>query len=165
MQHTEEELRAFIGPKADYYLQAWSGIDPAGGPQPTRWNWPAFFLTAFWLLYRRMYKYFWMFFAVLMVGGILQGLIETALGGTTPPWGNVVINIVFGCFFGSFGNWLYYRHTNWKIGQVKAHHTSPEAIATAGGVSLFWPLLILGGSVVLGILAAIMIPKILQSAH
>ena len=50
MQQPEEDVRAFVGPNADYYLQAWAAVDPNVGLQALRWNWPAFFLNVFWLL-------------------------------------------------------------------------------------------------------------------
>ena len=46
-------------------------------------------------------------------------------------------------------------HATWTIAWTKAHHTSPEAIANAGGVRWLWPLLLLGGVALLGILTSI----------
>ena len=77
MQQPEEDVRAFVGPNADYYLQAWAAVDPNVGLQALRWNWPAFFLNVFWLLYRRMYKYFWITFAAFLGIGLLEGMVET----------------------------------------------------------------------------------------
>ena len=159
MTHPEEDVRAFVGPNADYYLAAWAKADPNGGLQALRWNWPAFFLSVVWLLYRRMYKYFWITFAALIGIGMIQALLEAILN--IPPerhWLDVVVNLIVASFFGTFGSWLYYRHTMWTIGQVKAYHTSPEAIARAGGVRWLWPVMILGAAVLLGILAAMMMP-------
>lgn len=159
MQATEDELRSFVGPNDDYYLQAWQKVDPGGGLQALRWNWPAFFLNVLWLLYRRMYKYFWMTFAALIAIGAVEGIVEAILH--IPPglhWFDIVINLAVACFFGAFGTWFYYQHAMWSIGQTKAYHTSPEAIARAGGVRWLWPLLILGAAVVLGFLAAILMP-------
>lgn len=164
MQLAEEDVRAFVGPNADYYLQAWSAVDPNGGLQALRWNWPAFFLNVLWLLYRRMYKYFWISLAALFVGGMAEGAIEALMGiPPGPQWFDLVINLGVACFFGAFGTWFYYRHTAWTIAQTKAHHTSAEAIVRAGGVRPLWPWLILGTAVVLGILSAIIFPKIVQT--
>ena len=156
MQQPEEDLRAFVGPNADYYLQAWASVDPNVGLQALRWNWPAFFLNVFWLLYRRMYKYFWITFAAFLGIGLLEGMGEAILNVPPGPrWFDLVINLAVACFFGVFGTWLYYRHATWTIAWTKAHHTSPEAIANAGGVRWLWPLLLLGGVALLGILTAI----------
>ena len=156
MQEPEEDVRAFVGPNADYYLQAWSAVDPNVGLQALRWNWPAFFLNVFWLLYRRMYKYFWITFAAFLGIGAVEGLVESMLGlPPGPRWFDLVINLAVAGFFGVFGTWLYYRHATWTIARTKANHTSPEAIANAGGVRWLWPLLFLGGVALLGILTAI----------
>lgn len=49
----EPLARAYIGPNADYYLGKWRTIGAAG--KPNSWNWAAFLLNAWWLVYRRMW--------------------------------------------------------------------------------------------------------------
>lgn len=51
---TEAELRAFVGPNADYYLNKWSLAQVRPG-QGGGYNWPAFLLGGVWLPYRKLY--------------------------------------------------------------------------------------------------------------
>ena len=48
----EEEVRAFVGSKADYYLKAWNATDERGAPQITL-NWPALLLCLVWWVLQR----------------------------------------------------------------------------------------------------------------
>jgi len=152
MQRPEEELRAFVGPNADYYLSSWAAADPAGGLQALRWNWPAFFLNVVWLLYRRMYRHFWITFGLLLALGIVEGVAEAILQAKTPGWLDFVLNLSIACFFGAFGTWFYYRHANRIIGQTKAFDTNPQALVTAGGVRWLWVLVLLAVIAVLVLL-------------
>ncbi len=159
MQHPEADVRAFVGPNADYYLQAWTEADPNGGLQALRWNWPAFFFNVMWMLYRRMYKYFFISLVALIGLGAVGGVVEALLG--VPPgarWLDIPRNLLVAVFFGAYGSWFYYRHTNWKLAQTKAHHTDPEAIVNAGGVRPLLPALAVGVLVLLGFLAALAMP-------
>lgn len=163
VQHSAEDLRAFIGPKADYYLQSWSTIDPDGGLQPSEWNWAAFFLNMTWLLYLRMYRYFWICFGGLFLIGVLQIMLYLR-GGAVTPWLGTMLNIGFYVGLGVYGNWMYYRHANRTISQLKADHAGPDAIAEAGGVSLLSILLLFVIPVILGILALIIIPQMAKNS-
>src|SRR5258707_862516 len=49
-----QELRAFVGRRAVYYLAKWRGV-LAGSGTETGFNLAAFFLSAIWLPYRKMY--------------------------------------------------------------------------------------------------------------
>lgn len=163
MQLPEEDLRTFVGPNADYYLQAWSKIDPNGGPQPTRWNWPAFFFNLLWLLYRRMYKYFWIAFGTLFVLGILQVVLQLSWGYEV-QWPGIVLNLGVCIAFGILGNWMYYRHALRTIGQVNTYHDGADAIVRAGGVRIVWVIILFVVPIILGILAAIIVPLVVKQA-
>lgn len=159
MQPSENELRAFVGPNADYYLEAWKSVEPNDDPQRLRWNWPAFFLNVVWLLYRRMYKYFWIAAGVEVAIGAVQGFVEELLGIPAGVHGwDFLINVSIATFFGRFGTWMYYRHAERKIAEAKAHDTSQDAIARAGGVRWLLPILAMGVALALGIVAAVLVP-------
>ena len=50
----DEYYKAIIGPKnQDYYLSHFSRFDREGAR--ISWNWPSFFMTFYWLLYRKMW--------------------------------------------------------------------------------------------------------------
>ena len=120
------------------------------------WNWPAFFLNIVWLLYRRMYRYFWIGFGVLVAIGIVEGTAEALLHFTTSPSTHLLINFSIAMYFGGFGTWIYYRHAVETINRTKALNSSPEAIAHVGGVRLLWPV-VLGTLVAVGVVAGIMV--------
>jgi len=161
MEHSKEELRAFVGPNADYYLFSWERVDPTGGLQALRWNWPAFLITVFWLLYRRMYRWFWIASGVLFGLGAGEAIAEALLHIKTPEWVDVILHLAIAWFFGSFGTWLYYRHTVTALGWAKAHDVSPQAIANAGGVRWLWPMVLVAAIAVM-LLATLLV---VSAAH
>ena len=67
---TEEQyLRAFVGTKADYYLEKWSPLAGHSG-RSMGFNWAAFLLSGLWLAYREMYMVTTVFFAISLVESI-----------------------------------------------------------------------------------------------
>ena len=116
MQNPEEDLRAFVGPNADYYLQAWAAADPNGGRQALRWNWPAFFLNVIWMLYRKMYLQAAVTFVIFCMPGV-----------------NIILHILVG----AFANYLYYKHAKAKILETRPHLSEQAlypALKVIGGV-------------------------------
>ena len=54
-ERTLENFRAILGPKnQEYYLQRFADYE-ASGKTTLGWHWPAFFVTFYWLLYRKMW--------------------------------------------------------------------------------------------------------------
>ena len=148
MQPPEADLRTFVGPNADYYLQGWRTVKPDADLQRLRWNWPAFFLNIVWLLYRRMYRYFWIGFGVLGAIGFVEGFAEALLHFKTPAYMDFAINFTIAYWFGSYGTWYYYRHAAEQIGRTRVQLVSADAIARAGGVRLLLPVVV---GVVIGV--------------
>jgi hypothetical protein len=142
MQPSEADLRAFVGPNAEYYLQGWANVKPDGDIQRLRWNWPAFFLNIVWLLYRRMYRYFWIGFGVLVAVAIFEEVATPLLSIGTPNYVNFSLNLTIAYYFGSFGTSLYYRHAAEEIRRTKAQLFTPDAVARAGGVRLLWAVVV-----------------------
>ena len=155
---SEDELRAFIGPNWEYYLPHFAEADPGSGPQKLGWNWAAFFLNLGWLLYRRMFAYFWAATGILLVLSFLAGFLALLVMGVDanpPGWIDRLVNIAVACFVGAFGNWLYYRHVLKKLGQVRETGADrPGAIARAGGVSWLWPIVSIVVGIVITVFAA-----------
>lgn len=65
---TENELAAFIGGKAQKYLRKFrkfsiDGIDRFSAT----WYWPAFLVGFWWLLYRKMYLWAFVYLILLMI--------------------------------------------------------------------------------------------------
>ena len=97
---TVEEIRTFIGPNARYYIQQFSKFNITGTEKfrPT-WNWSCFGFTFLWMLYRKMYFLAVLTFIVFCIPGI---------------------NILLHIFAGVVGNYLYYRHVNGRIHEIRA---------------------------------------------
>ena len=65
----DDLMATFVGPKnAHYYEQVFAKFERGGGS--LSWNWPSFFVTWFWLLYRKMYMWwllYWFGLPITMV--------------------------------------------------------------------------------------------------
>ena len=121
-------LAAFIGPRAQAYL-------PADGNK-NAFSWAGLIFGAYWLLYRKMYAYFF----VTVVFAIFIGLVAQIIGVPVQnaAWLGFLPNIAIGCM----GKRLY---TEFAAQNVKAYQRNPqysaEVFAEAGGVSWSMPLL------------------------
>jgi len=75
----EQVYRAAVGPRADYYVPKFIGFDTYDSSRIS-WNWPAFFFTFPWLLYRRMYGYAAVYFLLVpIVAALLFAAVRVAL--------------------------------------------------------------------------------------
>jgi len=155
----DELLAAFIGPKnAHYYSGAFHAF--ARG-ENVKWNWPAFFVTFPWMLYRKM----WLYALGYIIGLHLLMQIVFLFGGVSPSSQFLLSIIVFFVVTPLFATRLYYAHARGKIGSIKMRTSSPEEqqleVARAGGTSVVGivvGVLILFVPAVGGIIAAISIP-------
>ncbi len=140
----EKDLALFIGKNADKYLSKFRRFRRGDGDAfEVAWHWPAFFLSFWWMIYRKMYGW-----AILV---LFLGCV---------PYLGLVMMVVFGMS----ANYLYYRHAKRRVAEIRSRPgTDVElaaAIARAGGVNnvaaVVAPLLLIA---VAGILAAIAIPQ------
>ena len=77
---TRENFRAILGPKnQEYYLQRFEEYE-ANGKTTIGWHWPAFFITFYWLLYRKMWLAALLYFILPYVCTSVLGLITSLLG-------------------------------------------------------------------------------------
>ena len=148
--------RELIGPRADYYLARWARIGGPRGPA-LGFNWPALFVTPFWMLYRRMYRPFWIMCGVLVLLGIAEGVVAAALGLPRLPSDiDKVLNIAMSATCGVFGSYWYYLDIRRKYRKlVAAGDVSPERLRALGGVGWVWPsvaLLVVALSVAIALL-------------
>jgi hypothetical protein len=130
-----DEIRAFVGPKANYYLYQFSKFNVAGKDKfcPT-WNWSTCGFTFIWMLYRKMYLQALITFFIFCIPGI-----------------NIIMHIIAG----AVGNYLYYRHVKARIIEIRANQTSLDLykiLQEVGGVHRWavWVALIV--SIILAIL-------------
>lgn len=144
MDLTPDQVRTFVGPKADYYLERWQSLHGERGLRMLGFNWPAFFGTLSWLLYRRMYRWFWIVFVVWVGWGILGTSLVVSLLPRSRGLALLVAivlratPIIFGVTCGVYGNYWYYLHTRHQIRQLTpAGRTDLGTVARIGGTNLW----------------------------
>ena len=141
----QERARAFVGDRYPYYARKWR--------QPSSWNWAAFFVGFLWFLYRKMYRYAFIYLGILFVLSIGQVVIEEILqlGALTTAIDRAV-NIAISVITALLANRLYLRHTIQGIQRVTPGElpSDPERRAAAlgelqkeGGVNDLVPISVL----------------------
>jgi Protein of unknown function (DUF2628) len=139
---TREEVAAFVGDKHAYYWRNWRRA--VGGSLRAGFNLAAFFLSFAWLLYRKMYREFFIGLAALIGVGILQGvagaLTEADLKGL-----DRAVDLAVAVTMGMLGNGLYLRRAQRVIASARAQEPDPERRAALlkarGGTSWISSLL------------------------
>ena len=157
---TEEEAwAAIVGEaKVDYYLPR---FDSAAGGQSASWHWPAFFVTFWWMLYRKMWvpALIWFF-----APGIVLRVLAQMTPSATPP---LTLTLVWWLAWlivpALFANRLYYGHCTKKIQEVRARGGSKEQmiarLEAVGGTSNVALIVLLVLIIpIIGILAAVALP-------
>jgi hypothetical protein len=112
-----DEVGVFVGKNAEYYRMKFRKFNIRGVEAfaPT-WNWAAFLFTFWWMLYRKLYLWAFLWFVLTFI----------------PYFG-----LVFWFAAGITGNYLYYRHVTARIreaGSVQPSHQLPSALTELGGV-------------------------------
>lgn len=168
---TTERFEAFVGPKNQtWYVSRFLQMD--SGDSRMGWHWPAFFVTFYWLLYRKMWLYALLYLLAPFVLAIPIGAIVAA-ATNTPEGGAMLSGLIWlGGYWllpPMFATSIYYRHCNAKIDAIAS--TSPSrarqmaALAQKGGTSSI--ALVVGVFVfimMIGIVAAVAIPAYQQYA-
>lgn len=146
--------------KLDFYLPKFFRFDANG--IGASWNWAAFFLNWYWLLYRKMWAVSFAYLGVTVLFGIAQATAGESLSAVGAL---ILLNvIVLWGLFPAYANALYYRHVNKKIAKVKKTVTDKDRqlriLQAEGGTSSIVLVLIVIFllTVFTGILAAIAIP-------
>lgn len=157
-----EYYKAIIGQKnQDYYLTKFSHFD-SNGKVSVSWHWPAFFVTFFWLLYRKMWTdaFLYVFFAFCL-GKMID--IVTADNSTAIVIGFIFYNLALLFVPTMYANAIYYYHCNEKIKETSVSAQDSENLLkelyVKGGVSkkaFIFALVVL--LFILAILLAIAIP-------
>ena len=157
-------LAAYVGPKnADYYARKFENFKSGGGAMS--WHWPAFFISSWWFLYRKMWLIAFLYWIVLPTGlSVLSTVVAVTAGpdaGALLYYG-VYLVIAF-LLVPVFANRLYYRHAQKKADKIASVVSSAEQqsaeLSRIGGTSnivlVLVPFILIA---IVGILAAIAIP-------
>lgn len=154
--NTREFYRAFLGDKnPEYYLAKFLHFDRQGHGLRASWNWPAL-LSGLWLLYRKMYGWFFVFCGIVVVSSLFEksGHPGISLLIIAVPW----------VLFPVFANALYHNKVKQKIAAaqlaVNEEQKIIEFLRRKGGVNTWVPWLY-SGLVLIGIFAAIAVPNYL----
>jgi len=163
-----DQMAAFVGPRYEsFYADKFAKFERGGSAS---WNWPAFFLTAFWLLYRKMWAYGLSYWFLLPI--VLATLATVVAFTVSDPVNSLIaFNIIYYGIYSvlsliivpMYANRLYYRHAQKKMARVALRFPSPDQqaleLARAGGTSnvvlIILPLILVA---LIGIIAAISIP-------
>lgn len=160
------DYEAAIGPNTGYYLKHFEDLD-AGGSK-AGWHWPAFFVTTFWFIYRKMWfpgilNFFWPIIAII-IGGILMAVLGVTAG--------IVIYLLLlaapSILLPTYANAIYRRHIHQLVERLPASvAAAPEKrvarLEREGGTSAGAVFGVVAAGLffyvfIIGILAAIAIP-------
>ena len=131
---TEEDFMTFVGEKnTEYYLDKFERYQ--SNQNFASWNWAAFFLGMFWILYRKLYKFSGILFGINLLSVFLIG-------------GSTLLNLVIMIGCGVYGNLVYVKDSLRKIENIKrfsssiSHMDLNNRLIHNGGVSFVGPIIL-----------------------
>lgn len=143
---TADEIRAFVGTNAYYYIQNFSKFTIMGREKfCITWNWSCFGFTFLWMLYRKMYALALVTFIIFCIPGV-----------------NVLLHIGAGMI----GNYLYYRQVKAKIIEIRTTQSPQNFIPVLeemGGVNKWVISVGIVFSIILAILFAVFFSTMIAS--
>ena len=134
---SDEDLAAFFGDKAEYYLTEKEVLERSGSR--ISWNWPAFLFNFLWMYYRKMWAQATLaaFICIILNASIVFN------------WGIGIVMLVLGMY----GNGIYVTHARKKVAEIDVGGGNPdqrlESLAKIGGTT--WIPVVIGFFVTIGI--------------
>lgn len=133
-------LATFVGPRnQDYYLDRWVPYR-RGESKRAGFNWAAFFLTTFWLGYRKMYRRAAVVYSLIIAAMLLDQVLLSSSHGDAVGGMTLLVGVVVGLY----GNVWYYEHADDAVAQARhagaAGDEADAALAERGGTSLLGSL-------------------------
>lgn len=118
----DSDLHLLIGTNTDYYLKRIDTINS----KKANWNWAAFLLAPFWMIYRKMYIYG----AAVLGGMLLLSFIRN--------WVGYILLLGIYIVLGLFGNFIYLFYITKKAAQAKSQPAQTKSlfIAKYGGTNM-----------------------------
>lgn len=137
-----DEIMRFVGKNSQYYQNKFDTITKTGSK--TTWNWAAFFLNIYWLLYRKMY---------LQAGGLF--LVKVVLNFI--PYIGWLVSIGVSIAFSMYANSIYLDHVQKKLSEINTLDYSQREfdILKKGGTNIVLPLAIVIGIFIIVIIAIV----------
>ncbi len=120
----DSDMELLIGADAGYYTSKFNDMRRRGSK--ASWNWSAFLIAPFWMIYRKMYGY---------GAGILGGVLILSLFG---GWFAYLLLSAAYVVFGLFGNCVYMDHLEKKAAQagMLSGQYKAEFISKNGGTNM-----------------------------
>src|SRR5699024_9104138 len=136
----DEDLLTFVDTNQEYYQRKWERQGD-GKQKGISFNIAAFFLTFFWLGFRRMFLYAFIISLIFLgLDYISYFVLDTALSTEI----NRYIGIALSVFLGLYGNQLYKKHAEKKIQKIEdIHGDSPlkeQVLQEKGGRRWYGPI-------------------------
>ena len=156
-----ELYNAVIGKNnKNYYLAKFESFDKQGVGLKPSWNWSALFATGGWALYRKMYGWFFVWWGVLSLSSILEKSGSSVVSGLI-----VLVSLIV---FSTYADSIYHNKVKTKIavGQLTFRDDSSllEYLNRKGGVHK-WVVWVFGAISIIGVVAAIVLPIIVESKN
>ncbi|MEK7449193.1 MAG: DUF2628 domain-containing protein [Planctomycetota bacterium] len=135
------QLSALVGSKAHYYLNKWTPL-LRGRSRSAGFNWAAFFLSGFWLPYRKMYKATVLLYLIIIVESIVEEVVFVGILGKpeTPAALTRVVGLVASMICGTYGNRWYLSHACAVVSELSDTGLRDDALlqklSNRGGTSL-----------------------------
>lgn len=119
----DADIQTLVGAKSEYYLPKFQ--ETKAQNKKTSWNWPAFLITPYWMIYRKMYAYG----AIVLGASFVLSLLGATVGFLLALCGYIAL--------GLFGNYIYMNSLEKKAIQAKAMNEPFKAqfLAQNGGVN------------------------------
>jgi hypothetical protein len=139
-------LRTFVGQNHDYYLNKWHEMDAKRSQ--SSFNVASFFLSAFWLIYRKMYA-----FGFGLLGGYLLLALVSSLSSNVAISSLIsLLTLGAALYIGFMGNGFYRKHAEAAVAR-SATYPDPNArmhmLHQQGGTHIGAALGALGGYMVI----------------
>jgi hypothetical protein len=165
LERQEALYRAAVGvKKADYYMPLFLRFDQPGASTRS-WHWPAFFVSFFWFLYRRMYRSWAIYcllvpFLLALGSGIVSAILGRSLGDATYYISAIGYSFVL---LPMYANSLYHQAIRRRIAELERRvpELSSQILVlqnTPHTAHWIWVLLPVVGFASLGVVTAIAIP-------
>lgn len=125
----ERQLRAFVGSKAQYFLDKWTPMRQSSSGS-AGFNWAAFFLAGLWLSYRKMYKATLIFYTIIILEMMLEDVVFVGILGKaeTPAAFERAVMLIVAIICGGYANRWYLSHARSVLSEVSATGLQGDAL-------------------------------------
>lgn len=141
LQPSEQEVKAFVGPRCGYYLQKWrEALEGEGEARGI--NRAALLLSGLWLPYRRMFLPTAVFFGILMLDSVVEEIVFIRVLGMpqAPEIPSLIVGLIAAIVCGAYGNKWYLSHARKVIADTRSRRLPEDehlrVLARRGGTSV-----------------------------